>query len=446
MIRKLLQKIWTHPLFEDADLRRYLGKGSGGTFLIQVFTLGLTFLLSLALARILGADEFGKYTYVLAWLAVATNAFSLGMDDLALREVPALTSSGQKEKLRAFFSYAIRGTILAIFAGLVAGFFYLYGIGGPEEGSLQSYFLPVLLAMPFTVLILLFQGFLRGGQHVLSGQIPEKIIRPGLILLFSVVFYFFLIETTESAVPFLWIVWGSILTAFFVSLWFFLKKFGYVLRKEVQASGPAIKGWNRQLVYFFLLSLIAIINARIDVLMLGGLGYLEKTGIYNIAVKLIELPLVILLILNTVAAPLYARFQQEAQREKMQKLFTLITRTAFLLSLPVFILLVTLRIPLLEIFGPEFTEGSPALLILCLAQAVSLTVGPAAYALMMLGHGREVTRILVVLFVLAITLQWALIPAFGMAGAAIGRSSIVVLGAFLYGRLIWKKEKIRPGL
>jgi O-antigen/teichoic acid export membrane protein len=448
MIKELFErysKKWV-SLFEDADLRKYLSKGTSGTFLIYLLTMGLTFAVNILLARALGADEFGKYTFVLAWLAVGANAFSLGMDDLALREVPALLSGKQDKKLRLFLAYALRGTFISVLIGLVVGSAIIQLGPWEEIRKLNTYFLPALIALPFSIFILLFQGILRGGQHVLSGQLPEKVIRPAAILLISLLIYFFYSPKEQSAIHYLWGASASIFMACGASFFLFRNKFESPFFASYFRKIGGTDSWNRQLFYFFLLSLLAIINVRIDVLMLGGLGFLDDTGVYNIAAKLVELPMIILLITNTVVAPLYARFQQEGAKEKTQKLFTFITRVVFVLSLPLFGGLILLRHPILSLFGEEFIKGDAVLLILACSQMIGLIMGPAAYALMMLGHGKQVSIALAVVFSLTLILQWIFIPIYGIAGAAVGRGAGIIVGAILYAWLIWRRERVRPGL
>lgn len=439
-IRKKMPRFFS----EDVELAQYLKKGLTGSFLIQMATILLTFIGNLLLARWMGAEEFGKYTFMLAWLAVATNAFSLGMDDLALKEVPSLVRSPKTDKFFPFVSYAFVRTGISIFIGFGIGFWIFLQSDFFSDWLLAAYFSPILVAFPFGVGILLFQGFLKGGQHILSGQLPEKIVRPAGILGFSVLIFTYFQPNGNIGAAFLWATTASIIIACLLAGWLFFKKFQkWLVLKNPQRVDR--KKWNNELWYFFSLSLLSILHARIDVLLLGVLGYIDESGIYQTAARIVDLPLIILLIVHTVIAPLFARLWVENKKDVIQKIFTAATRVVFLLSLPVYLFLTLFRLPLLQLFGDEFQSGSSVLLILVLVQIIVLALGPAAYALMMVGQGKKVTIALVISFGATLAFQLIFIPAWGIEGAALGRGLGLLIGGLLYARMLLKETGIRPG-
>ncbi len=431
-------------LRRDKKIGDYLQKALTGSLLIQGAAIILTFLGNLLLARWMGAEEFGKYTFVLAWLAVAANLFSLGLDDFAMSELPASLVEKDTEKKNRLLKYIWKKSILFIILGTVSSFLINHFFQQTDPEHLYNYYLPAVVALPFSVLVLNVQGMLRGGQHVLSGQLPEKVIRPAAIIILAALTYY-LTETEENkGIRYLWATSTGIALAFFSGLYLFRKKNRFDFLKT-RLLLPEIRKWNHSLYYFFLLSLLGILHTRIDVLLLGSMGYLEYTGIYNTASRIVDLPLILMVIVHTVIAPLFSKLKAENRMDALQRIYTTATQVIFFSALPVFLLLLIFREPALMIFGKPFVQGQQVIIILSIAQLIQMWIGPAAYLLMMLGHGKMVTKILTVSFAITMVNQVMLIPKWGLEGAALGRGLGMLIGAAAYVYYLRKLEKIKAG-
>ncbi|MDH5568001.1 MAG: hypothetical protein OEY15_15190, partial [Myxococcales bacterium] len=56
-----------------------MARGAGGAFFAQSAALGVGFGLHLTLARALGADSYGVYSYAFAWIALLAFLCRLGL-------------------------------------------------------------------------------------------------------------------------------------------------------------------------------------------------------------------------------------------------------------------------------------------------------------------------------------------------------------------------------
>ena len=77
---------------------------AGATFLIRIGSAALAYLSQIALARWMGAHEFGIYVYVWTWALLIGNIADAGLSSAAQRFVPEYTEHGAMEKLRGFIS------------------------------------------------------------------------------------------------------------------------------------------------------------------------------------------------------------------------------------------------------------------------------------------------------------------------------------------------------
>jgi O-antigen/teichoic acid export membrane protein len=87
--------------------------------------------------------------------------------------------------------------------------------------------------------------------------------------------------------------------------------------------------------------------------------------------------------------------------------------------------------PLLWLFNPRFTDAYPVMLVLAAGFLVRAAMGPAEFVLNMLGEQTRCALVLVGSAVLDVALCVALIPAFGMTGAAAATSIALAVAALM---------------
>jgi O-antigen/teichoic acid export membrane protein len=100
-------------------------------------------------------------------------------------------------------------------------------------------------------------------------------------------------------------------------------------------------------------------------------------------------------------------------------------------SLAAAIVLLALGMPLLWLFGPQFVAGYPVMMILVVGFLFRSSMGPAEFLLNMLGEQKLCAAVLVVTAVLNVALNFALVPRFGLVGAATATSVSLVVAALL---------------
>jgi O-antigen/teichoic acid export membrane protein len=128
---------------------------------------------------------------------------------------------------------------------------------------------------------------------------------------------------------------------------------------------------------------------------------------------------------------------------RLQRMVTSSARITFFAALPIAIAFTFLGGPILAIvFGTDFARGHASLAILCCAQLVSVAVGPVGPLLNMSGHERVTARSFAWSAAANVLLSALLIPALGMAGAAIA-TAITFAGWRLF---LWRQVLSRVGI
>jgi O-antigen/teichoic acid export membrane protein len=100
-------------------------------------------------------------------------------------------------------------------------------------------------------------------------------------------------------------------------------------------------------------------------------------------------------------------------------------------SLAAAVVLLALGMPLLWLFGPKFVSGYPVMLILGVGFLFRSSMGPAEFLLNMLGQQRLCATILATMAVMNVALNFALVPTFGLPGAATATSVSLVAAALM---------------
>src|SRR5581483_1040535 len=95
------------------------------------------------------------------------------------------------------------------------------------------------------------------------------------------------------------------------------------------------------------------------------------------------------------------------------------------------VLILALGRPLLWLFSPQFTAAYPVMFVLAIGFLVRASMGPAEFVLNMLGEQSLCALVLAVSAVLDIALSFALVPAFGMVGAAAATSAALITTALM---------------
>jgi O-antigen/teichoic acid export membrane protein len=155
-----------------------------------------------------------------------------------------------------------------------------------------------------------------------------------------------------------------------------------------------------------------------DVLILGLFVTATDVGIYTAAARTALLTRFLLLANSAVAAPRFAALHATHDNEGMARLAVRSTLLTTVSSVPVLLMFMLLPGPILSVFGSQFEAGAQVLIILTIGQFVNAATGPVGYLLNMSAYHRIEGHIAVAGAAITVGLCFALIPFWGIAGAA----------------------------
>ena len=418
------------------NLRSLLIRGASGSFVLKVVAAGLAFITSIILARLLGVEGYGTYSYALAWVALLLLPATLGADKLIVRNVSAYRATGEWGLIRGLLLRSNQAVLVTSLTLVLLAFAVTRTLFGDSESELVTAFIVALPILPLTALTCLRQAVMQGLHRVVTGQLPEMLVRPVLFLAMIAGVYFFL-NHTPTAVEAVGMSVLAVTVAFLVGTQ--LLRVSLPRKMKEAALAYDSYGWLKSVVPLIMLGSIQIVNSRVDIIMLGALKGAGLVGIYAICLRGAELILFVLVAINTVIAPEIARLYALGEIKRLQRMITKSARVILIFSLPVSLAMIFFGYWFLLMFGQDFILGQKALAILSVGQLISTTAGSVGLILLMTGHERDLLWSGMITVTLNLTLNAILIPHFSISGAAIATAISNSLWPVLACILVYKR-------
>tara|TARA_B100000575_G_scaffold221971_1_gene182369 strand:- start:6 stop:998 length:993 start_codon:yes stop_codon:yes gene_type:complete len=208
----------------------------------------------------------------------------------------------------------------------------------------------------------------------------------------------------------------GIAIAFLFSLFLWLKKSkgtGYISEKNITN-----KQFLNVSIPLMLAQSITFIMGWTDQFMLGAMTTPEDVGIYGVAFKYSTLAIVFLMSINSIAAPKIAEFYANNDIQGLKKTVRHSTKMIFWITTPIVLVFIIFSKIILGFSGEEFKLGITALFILLSGRFFSSICGPVGVVLQMTNNQHIFQNILLIAAVFNISLNYFLIPIYGINGAA----------------------------
>jgi len=424
-------------------LRAQLLRGGVGSVAVKIVATGLSFAVAVVLARLLGPEGYGIYAYAFALVSILAIPAQFGLPNLVIRETAKAQAREDWGLMRGLWRWAtgMAGAIsiaLALIAGIAAWIFADHF----DEAQLATFAWGLLL-IPLIALGNLRGAALRGLRKVVAGQLPESVLRPGLLVLAVLAAAWFWGAEALGPAHAMALHAVAAAAAFAVGAWMLMQARPSETRAAATAPVYQARTWAAAAVPLALLMGMQMINQHTDILMLGLFRPAEEVGIYRVVVQGGLLVVFGLQAVNMVVAPQFARLHSLGDKVSLQRVATLSARAALAIALPVALAFVLFGEQILGwVFGPAFAPGDIALAIIAVGQLVNAGVGSVGYLLNMTGHERDTARGVAIAASCNVILNLILIPPLGMNGAAIATA----LTFLIWNAILWKDAARRLGI
>lgn len=392
---------------------RQIYHAASATAGLEVAGMGLGYLSQVALARWLGAAQFGIFSFVSALALLLAIPAQLGLSVLVLRDAsierieadPATTAG----LLRRAYQLAITASLILLALGVLVDYQL------PANSAYKGRLLIGLAALPFLVIAALNIGVGRAFGRVIVVKGLFDIGRSlGLLVGVGMALAIGMPASGRSALALF--AATSIIVALLQAA-----RLKAVVPARLRGVTPRFetRTWLTAAVPFALVAAIDVLMRQTDLLMVGGLLPPAEVGRYAVASRMATLVTLSMLGINMLAASAYADLYRRGEIEAMQQLARRLAHGMFWPALGVAFGLVVAGNWLLSWFGPGFQAAYAPMLILICGCLVNVGAGSVGYLANMTGHQWQAVRIQGVSVALNFGLNALLIPPFGLIGAAI---------------------------
>jgi len=425
---------------EIGQIARGAGVGLGG----NVIFYAVSYLFGILIARQIGAENYGLYTLGVTAVTLASRITIAGLDRGLMRYASIGRGEGQGAALRYLSIVALAiGGGLGLVAALAFWFFpeaILSVLHWTDQQELLI-LLPVLAitipAMTLTgIAIAGTQAFRTMRYRALVTHIIQPLVKLGVALLLIFTF------GMEVMAPVLGFVIAQVLGAFLAL--FFLARLTRSIPKQVEDHA----GLERKLISFsaplMLTNVVAYLNGRTELFVLGIFLAADAVGVYNAAVRLAGLGLIVLTAFNAIFSPVISDLHNRGRVAQLSILFKLVTRWIFAAAMPIFLVQMLFAPQIMGLFGPEFVEGAQALRLLSIGQIINLATGAVGVMLIMSGRSNIVFINSIVLLIVALALDFWLVPVYGLMGAAVAGAFVIASVNIVRLGEVWFLMRMHP--
>jgi O-antigen/teichoic acid export membrane protein len=346
----------------------------------------------------------------------------LGLPTLVVRETAKLKQAGEFRQMYRLWSWASLAVLAASMA-MVLPVWLLAPLLFSATLTLPL-LLIVMLLVPFMSLGALRAGALRGLGHVIQGQLPDMLLRPGFILLLIAAVITISNSGLDARIALILNLSGTALA--------FLTGMAFLVRAAPASDRGAApqtrhRDWIRAGLFLGIASSAMVVNNNLDMAMLGNLRPATEVGVYKIAITLSMLSASVLNMLNLAAQARIASLYAADQMDAMRRLITLVARVGFGAACLVALGFSVMGPWLIDMaFGAEFSAAYALMLIMVAGQLANTFFGPIILLLNMTGHEKIVMWSVILAAVGNIALNSILIPLYGATGAAFSTTTTLL--------------------
>jgi O-antigen/teichoic acid export membrane protein len=416
-----------------------LARGAVVAFILQGLGAGLTFAMQVLLGRWMGVDEFGTYSFTLAWAAIFAVLAGVGLPITVLRFIPAFSSQGDHGRIRGILNASVLITVAVSFGIALVGSVAVILIGGgsPDWVVIAGLWIAVGLTLRT-----LFQEIVRGFRQLALAYAPGTVLRPLLIILGGAAFM--VARGNLDSVTALWVT----VVAIAISLLLQAGRFWWKVPSGVRRAAPVYETRSWMMVALPLLLIIGfeLVLSETDIVMVGAFLGAKSAGAYTAASKTSSLVTMIIVSVSAIAAPMYSSLWARGRVEELGRLAHRVAVWVFWPSLFVSIVLAVGAKPILGLFGAGFSDASWVLIVLLVGHMISAATGSVGYLMTLTGHQREAAHVYGGVAVLHLAVSVVAITLFGMIGAAMAISFSVTVWNLWLHRLVVRRLGIHPSI
>ncbi len=416
----LINKI-RDKLNRDRHFKEML-KGGAITFVIKMTGMFLSYVVIFLVSKNTGAKGVGLYNLFNQILIVLSMILGLGMNISILRFIGQYNNDSDRPRIHYLYKNMIRlvaplSVLVSLLLFLCAEDIAIYFDKNEEHVECLRL---VALALPFFAINQICVEFIRGFKKLIISELIRSITLPVIII----VSIFILGQRSLGIIEIIYFfVMGTLANLIISSVSIRIQL------KNIPNNNTLIitqREFLKTSIPMMITSISSSLIAALPIFFLDYFSSQSNVGIFSIVFRIAQFISIILLVVNTIAAPKFAELFWADKKKELQLLITKSTKIMFWVAFFLSVMVIISSNWILKLFGAEFVEGNWALVILVIGQFVNAATGSVGLILNMSGNQIALRNI----NLLALLMLWIcgifVIPRMPLIGASVCYSIVFI--------------------
>lgn len=421
-----------------------LAKSGSLASLCVMYGAGIAFVTTMVVSNGIGAEGSGEFFRLMALFAIAISLVTFGADTGLVRTMSAQRALGRYGVLPQLIRYGLIPSLVTSVL-LVVGV-YVYTEIAPMAPEYQAAMRVSSAFVLVAALMTVFFGALRGLHRVVTFTLLQNVLLP--TLRFAAVGLVVLFSGQLMDLVYAWTVPVAITAV--VALWLLERAFPSEEHVEVLPSEDSPTETFRSFWSFSsargVATVVETILEWIDVLVVTAFLGAAAGGVYGAVNRCVRVGTMIEHTGRVVTGPSISAALATRQLDRAREIFLSTTRVLTALSWPFYLSLAFFGPVLLGFFGKGFEAGAGILWVICPAAMLSMSAGGVQSVLLMSGKSRWQLLNKLSSLVVAVTLNFTLVPVWGLYGAVTAWASALLIDTFLASYQVFRLVGIRASI
>jgi O-antigen/teichoic acid export membrane protein len=417
-------------------LRRQVPAGSFGAIIVRLANPALAFVVTIVLARALGAGAYGDYMLAVTVVSMLILVALVGLETLTPRTLGSLLAT-DPEMARRFLRWSTAAVLATAVLAAVLAVAVLAWNPMRWTAMQVSTTLVLLAGLPFAAGLRLTRSRLQAVGRTAAGLAFEMPAWTALLLMAGLAIVAVPSWRQASTFAVLHVavtilVWGAATLAFHPHV-----------PRAASATQAARPSWLHASLGLGAFAAAMFLVTGGDLFVVGTLLSAQETGRYAVVARTSALALTVLQPIQLVAAPRLAQAWTAGDRLEVERIGNQCLRSSVALGATFVVAFWAFGVPLLRVFGAEYEGALWALRWVALAQVAAAVVGPLGLVLRMVHQERAALLVLAATLVVAVPASIFGTQIAGIAGAGVVRAAVLLLVAVGFHLLLVRRTGLR---
>ena len=421
-------------------ISRSIAKNTLFNFITTATDAAVSFIVSILLARGLGTEQYGLYSFLMWFLSLSALVVNLGLGEMTRRYIAEAIGQGNRETPTGIvqMTLLIRGSASVLLSLLIIGLSSYLTKAFSEVNNSNVYFMLVALVLFPNVMVdaiaSIFAGFQKYEYSAYCGLVMSPLRLVGIIILMALGY-----GVTEI------LIMTAIL--FFIGLCYTILYLRRLVPIRALVSKSTLEPAVRKDALKYSLTFIGIqgvtyfLWSQAEVLFLGLYTSAESIAFYNLAFKIPHMCISLIpFVLGRVLLPTVAEQYGKGDMGKVKAIYVSSARYLMMLTFPLVAGGIALASPIIHgLYGLEYQPSVALMQIVFIPFSLMGLIHASTSVIYGINKPAFILKTGIVVIIVTIGLYLWMIPRYGVMGAAIA-SSVPRIAVFpIYNYYVYKK-------